>query len=235
MPEQFGVGRGGTVWYEFTAASDGLVEVNTFGSDYDTYLFILSGDSIVACNAQAPNSNGSQATLRGHVGGDLRHQDRLVRVCVSGMLKLSVVEGVEPPPPPEPTRSRGDAQRDRQPEHAHGTRDVERQHPMLEGGRRRHLRVRVPGARPLRSAGLRGQRGLAVWSRNDGLVRGDRRGARRSSSLATYSSASSSSRTPRTAWSRVSSWRRYSDSARSEDHASRATNRGEGPRRPAPR
>jgi hypothetical protein len=100
-PVQFGVGSSDTVWYEFTATGDGFVEVNTFGSDYDTYLFILDGDSIVACNGQAPGSNRSQATFEATSGVAY---DIMIGsfIGVSGQLKLTVVEGVEPPPPPEP-------------------------------------------------------------------------------------------------------------------------------------
>jgi hypothetical protein len=100
-PDQFGVGGSDTVWYEFTATDDGFVEVNTFGSDYDTYLFIFDGDKIVACTGQAPESSQSQATFEATSG--VTYSIMIGSFFgTSGMLTLTVVPGEEPPPPPEP-------------------------------------------------------------------------------------------------------------------------------------
>ena len=45
---------GATVWFSYTAMDDGYLEVNTFGSDYDTVLAVYAGEPIdeneVACN-----------------------------------------------------------------------------------------------------------------------------------------------------------------------------------------
>jgi hypothetical protein len=50
-------GRGATVWYSFTSPADRRIEVNTFGSDYDTTLSAYTGSpgalSQVACNDDA--------------------------------------------------------------------------------------------------------------------------------------------------------------------------------------
>jgi hypothetical protein len=100
-PDQFGVGSSDTVWYEFTATDDGFVEVNTFGSDYPTYLFILDGDEIAACNGQAPESDQSQAVFEATSG--VTYSITIGSfVGTSGMLTLTVIAGEEPPPPPEP-------------------------------------------------------------------------------------------------------------------------------------
>ena len=47
-----------TVWYEYTAADDGTFAVDTFGSDYDTTLYVGTGDGaggidVIACNDDA--------------------------------------------------------------------------------------------------------------------------------------------------------------------------------------
>src|SRR5439155_7997661 len=37
---------GATLWYKFTTSAQGLVEANTFGSDYDTVLAAYTGTSL---------------------------------------------------------------------------------------------------------------------------------------------------------------------------------------------
>jgi hypothetical protein len=51
-------GQGPTVWYAYTAAEDGRLEANTFGSDYDTTLLAAVDDGeggldVIACNDDA--------------------------------------------------------------------------------------------------------------------------------------------------------------------------------------
>ena len=51
-------GAGPTVWYQFTATADGRLEANTFGSDYDTTLYVGTPDGsggidLIACNDDA--------------------------------------------------------------------------------------------------------------------------------------------------------------------------------------
>ncbi|MFN3330895.1 MAG: trypsin-like serine protease [Caldilinea sp.] len=45
---------GATVWYQLTAPASGIVQVNTFGSNYDTVLAVFTGErgalTLVACN-----------------------------------------------------------------------------------------------------------------------------------------------------------------------------------------
>jgi hypothetical protein len=87
-----------TVWYSFSTTESGFVEINTFGSDYDTTLFVLQGDTIVACNDQAGESNQSRLSFAADGAYDIMigaWQD-----SPPGNLVLNVVAGDEPPPPP---------------------------------------------------------------------------------------------------------------------------------------
>ena len=57
-PDDCGIGAGPTVWYAFTPAASGRLEVNTFGSDYDTTLYLGTPDGsggvdVLACNDDA--------------------------------------------------------------------------------------------------------------------------------------------------------------------------------------
>ena len=64
--DPFCSGQSATVWYSFSPTSDMRVEVNTFGSDYDTTLSAYTGArgalSQVACNDNA--GGGSQSRIR---------------------------------------------------------------------------------------------------------------------------------------------------------------------------
>lgn len=60
-------GTGPTVWYEFTPTEDGRLEANTFGSDYDTTLYVgrpdgAGGIDLIDCNDDA--GDGVQSRLR---------------------------------------------------------------------------------------------------------------------------------------------------------------------------
>jgi hypothetical protein len=59
-------GAGPTVWYEHTATADGRLEANTFGSNYDTTLYVGTPDGqggidLIACNDDA---SGLQSRVR---------------------------------------------------------------------------------------------------------------------------------------------------------------------------
>jgi hypothetical protein len=58
-------GTAHSVWYSLTAADDARLEVNTFGSDYDTVLQVLTGSpgdlSIIECN---DDTDGLQSRVR---------------------------------------------------------------------------------------------------------------------------------------------------------------------------
>lgn len=66
----YGFGHG--VWYEFTAPLTGLLEVDTFGSDYDTGLAIYTGScgslTEAACNDDAGGGITSQVILPASAG-----------------------------------------------------------------------------------------------------------------------------------------------------------------------
>ena len=91
-----------TVWYEFTAPADGFVEVNTFDSDYDTTLFVLDGDTLVACNDQAADTNQSQLVFEATAGVTYALMIGAWENSPPGNLVLTVLPGEEPPPPPPP-------------------------------------------------------------------------------------------------------------------------------------
>jgi hypothetical protein len=59
--------RAKSVWYRFTAPSNGTVTVSTIGSNYDTILSVYTGAcgtlSDTACNDDAPMTSQSQITF----------------------------------------------------------------------------------------------------------------------------------------------------------------------------
>jgi len=65
-------GWGHSVWYSFTPSVDTRVEINTFGSDYDTTLSVYSGTrgslSSIACNDNAGRSNQSRVRFNAVAG-----------------------------------------------------------------------------------------------------------------------------------------------------------------------
>ncbi|HEU0235700.1 MAG TPA: hypothetical protein VFR14_04570 [Candidatus Limnocylindrales bacterium] len=87
-----------TVWYSLDV-TEAFVEIDTFGSDYDTTLFVLQGDTIVACNDQAGDTNQSQLAFAADGAYDIMvgaWQD-----SPAGNLVLNVA-ATDPPPPPPP-------------------------------------------------------------------------------------------------------------------------------------
>jgi hypothetical protein len=95
---------GHTVWYAFSAEADGWVEVNTIGSTYDTTLFVLDGEEIVACDDDIVIGfdQRSQLTFLATSGTTYDIMVGSWRDSPPGQLVLNVLEGTEPPSPPTP-------------------------------------------------------------------------------------------------------------------------------------
>jgi predicted esterase len=106
---------GATVWYEVTARDDVHVDLDTFGSDFDTVLAVYAGDTIgdlapIACSDDATGRLSSrvifeasaETTYRVQVGGFGGEYGRLV---LSGQT-FSLPP--PPPPPPPPTALEND-------------------------------------------------------------------------------------------------------------------------------
>jgi hypothetical protein len=104
---------GHTVWYAFNAEADGWVEVNTIGSNYDTTLFVLDGEEIVACDDDIVIgiNQRSQLTFLAASGTTYDIMIGSWQDSRPGQLVLTVFETTEPPPaPPPPTNDdRADA------------------------------------------------------------------------------------------------------------------------------
>jgi hypothetical protein len=70
-PTCFGA-QGATVWYSFTPATDRLVELNTFGSDYTTTLSVHTGQrgalAQLACNAFSSGGSGARVRFEAVAG-----------------------------------------------------------------------------------------------------------------------------------------------------------------------
>ncbi len=61
-----------TVWYKGTSGSDLVFEANTFGSDYDTILTVVTGSpgnfTVIACNDDAQGGSQSQVIINVSAG-----------------------------------------------------------------------------------------------------------------------------------------------------------------------
>jgi hypothetical protein len=70
--DPFCAGWGHSVWYSFTPAADSHVEINTFGSDYDTTLSVYSGSrgslTPIACNDNSGRSYQSRVRFNAVAG-----------------------------------------------------------------------------------------------------------------------------------------------------------------------
>jgi hypothetical protein len=92
-PDQFDGPSSATVWYRFTAPSDGLFEVDPTASDYFGPLFVLDGDSVVGCTA------GGTVTFEAAAGVD--YDLMIGAFSAPGTLRLTVREGQQQPEPLE--------------------------------------------------------------------------------------------------------------------------------------
>lgn len=98
-----------TVWYSLTTTAPGFVEVDTFGSDYDTTLFILQGDEIVACNDQAADTNASQLTFAADGTYDIMVGAWMDSPAGNLVLNVAATDAPPPPPPAPDNDARADA------------------------------------------------------------------------------------------------------------------------------
>ena len=103
-PIHAGVGGGRSVWWSWTAPSAGIVEINTFGSDYDTVLAVYQGDSVsslgeVASNDDAEGLHQSRVSFPAIAG--TRYEIAVDGwVGESGSIALGIMlDATEPPPP----------------------------------------------------------------------------------------------------------------------------------------
>jgi hypothetical protein len=98
-------GEGHTVWYAFTAPADMGIEANTFGSDYDTTLTVLTGSRgalhNVTCNDDAADSLQSRVRFNATAGVTYFFMVGSFVDSEGGNLVFSVVEIPLLPPPPE--------------------------------------------------------------------------------------------------------------------------------------
>jgi hypothetical protein len=88
-----------TVWYSISPDSDGWIEVNTLGSDFDTTLYVLDGDEVVACNDDAVDVSSSVA-FEGVAGSTYDVMVGTFNGSPGGHLVISALTTDEPPPPP---------------------------------------------------------------------------------------------------------------------------------------
>jgi hypothetical protein len=88
----------GTVWYTITPDASGWIEVNTFDSDFDTMLFVLNGDDIVACNDNAGESAQSRVRFFGEDGVtyEVMAGASVFNPSPGGHLVISALESAEP-------------------------------------------------------------------------------------------------------------------------------------------
>ena len=96
-------GQGPTVWYAFTAPTDGQYEANTFGSDYDTTLGAYAGTRgnliELACNDDA-GSFQSQVVLQLSAGETVYFMVGAYGSGPGGNLAFNLNLWTPPPPPP---------------------------------------------------------------------------------------------------------------------------------------
>ncbi len=58
-----GIGSAHSIWYRWTAPSDGLLDLNTQGSDFDTLLAVYTGSSVSALTGVAANDDAGSGGL----------------------------------------------------------------------------------------------------------------------------------------------------------------------------
>jgi len=89
-----------TVWYSLTPSHDGVVTIDTFGSDYDTVLALYRGSrgslQLLRCSDDTATSSQSQISIR--VAAGTAYSIEVDSCCgEAGMLSLHAAEA--PPPP----------------------------------------------------------------------------------------------------------------------------------------
>ena len=103
--DPFCAGQGPTVWYTFTAPSDGWYEANTFGSEYDTGLGAYTGTRgnlvEVACNDDTFGF-ASQVVIPLAAGETVYFMVGAYASAPGGNLVFNLNVGSAPPPPPPP-------------------------------------------------------------------------------------------------------------------------------------
>jgi hypothetical protein len=94
-------GNGESVWYSLTPAVDGWIQVDTFGSDYDTVLGIYTGSAgaltEIACNDQAAGTDQSRVRINA-VSGTTYHVMAATWEGTSGGGTLVLNAAVSSPP-----------------------------------------------------------------------------------------------------------------------------------------
>lgn len=105
VDDPYCAGQGPTVWYTFTAPSDGWYEANTFGSHYDTGLGAYTGTRgnlvEVACNDDTFGLQ-SQVVIPLAAGETVYFMVSAYGSGPGGNLVFSLNDGSSPPPPPPP-------------------------------------------------------------------------------------------------------------------------------------
>lgn len=100
-PDCFGTG-GSTVWYALTLPEDTFVEINTFGSDYDTILEAYTGGrgdlTEVRCNDDA--GEGLQSRIRFDATGGTTYHVMVSSYDFDGGGNLQIRAFETTPPPP---------------------------------------------------------------------------------------------------------------------------------------
>lgn len=95
-------GAGPTVWYRLTPAADTFVEINTFGSDYDTTLSVYTGDrgslAEVACNDDTGEGVQSRVRFDAAAGTSYHVMVGAFDSGPGGQLQLAAFETVPAPP-----------------------------------------------------------------------------------------------------------------------------------------
>ena len=92
-------GNGHTVWYAYTPSADGLVQANTFGSDYDTTLSVYTGSrgslEFIDCN---DDSGGIQSSVQWDAQAGITYYLMVSAFFdgPGGNLNFTVEEGVPP-------------------------------------------------------------------------------------------------------------------------------------------
>lgn len=83
-PEHAGVSGGKSVWWRWTSPGNGIVKINTFGSNYDTVLAAYTGDSIRTLTEVASNDDDAAG---------VSYQSEITFEATSGQTYFIAVDG----------------------------------------------------------------------------------------------------------------------------------------------